>query len=331
MSDAHAPAHRAPIIVATVIFLFFSGFASLGYFTTEQLGNDFSVYWRVANGTLDQAYDWSPKTYGFPYAPTMLPWIQPLALVPRTPAFIAFDLISIAAFVLAVRRYLPPLAILLCLISPALFSGLLTGQVSLLLTAVLITACATPNRVVAGVLFGLVASIKPQLVIMAPLFFLVTRDWRAFWAAAATFAGLLLLSLLLFGIDIWRDWVASLPAFREAIAGSNLIKKGVTPGIVVERFGGPREVGMLVGAAVGVALIVAGHRKTAIEQAALIGTASLLAAPYALPYDLAVFMPLIALALLRGDVLAVVAAFPIQPLPLLMSCRELIRRPNPPA
>ncbi|WP_037498858.1 glycosyltransferase family 87 protein [Sphingomonas jaspsi] len=320
---------RRNVALASAIFLFFCGFASVGYFLYERVGNDFTVFWTVANRPAALAYNWGSDVYGFPYAPTMLIWIQPLRLVPLAMGFVLFNLLGIALFVYTVRRHLPWGAVGLCLISPALFSGVMTGQVSLILCSIVLAACATPNRLLAGLMFGIVASVKPQLVLMAPLFFILTRDWRAFVAAGATFAAVVAASLLLFGTERWIDWYQSLGAFHHVVAKSNIIKLGVTPGIVAERWHLPRIGGMAIGAAIGILTLVFGRRRTAVEQTALIGTASLMAAPYALGYDLIMFVPLIALTIWRGSFLPVMTAFPLYPLPLLASCRELLRKQPP--
>ena len=148
------------------------------FLSREAIGNDFGVYWRAANEPVTAAY--LPRLHNpFPYPPTMLLWIQPLALVSKWPAFVAWSGLSLVVFLAACRRYLDGRTILLALVSPAMFHCIATGQVSAALAGLLIYALSTPHRARAGIALAVIASIKPQLVLAAPLYLLVTRDWRA--------------------------------------------------------------------------------------------------------------------------------------------------------
>lgn len=319
---------RLTLPLAFLFVLAFTAMASLAYAMGWPLGIDFGVYWRTASGPAAQAYQWA-GLYIFPYAPTMLLWIEPLAWAPRPLAFLLFDIASVALFVVALRNTLPRVAMLLCLISAPVVAGLLTGQVVLLLTAVLIVACRADNRWLAGVLFGLIASIKPQFVIMAPLVMLSMRDWRALAASAATFTAIILLALLLFGPDRWPEWLAALDRLHAAVAGSNIERLGITPAMVADRFGLGQTIGWAIGIAAGLALALKGRKDDPLDRATLIGVASLLAAPYALRYDMTVAMPFVALALARRQFLMLLALVPLYPLPLIVVALSLLRRPFP--
>lgn len=92
----------------------------------------------------------------------------------------------------------------LMLASPAALLGVMSGQFALFGAAILLAILrwreSRPLR--AGALTGLLL-IKPQLALLLPLLFLVTRNWRAFAAAAASTGAIAGLVTLLWGTDIW--------------------------------------------------------------------------------------------------------------------------------
>lgn len=282
------------VYCAVVSFLVFLQFLAAGKF-----GNDFGVYWRVAHQPADTAYLFSGQ-FPFPYAPTTLLWVAPIAWIPFWPGFAGWSIFSAAALALACRSHLSKGAIALVLVSPVVVVGLLAGQCSVALAALIISACGTSNRPIAGVAFAIVASVKPQLVIMAPLIFALDRDWRAFSVAALAFAAIVALSVVLFGPDRWFEWVASMHHFHRAVSGTNVIAEAVAPAALAERFGLPPLPVLVCGVAAGVALACSGRRSGPLGKAAAITVGSILAAPYAMAYDLSAAVPAMALFLFEG-------------------------------
>lgn len=295
------------------------------YYYVGKFANDFGVYWRTANSPVTEAYFW-PGRFPFPYAPTMLIWIQPLSLVAKWPAFFLFGALSALALFLAIRPHLSKSAIALTLISPPFARGIFTGQVSAVVAALTIWACGTANRAAAGVAFGLIASVKPQLVIMAPLMLAFNKDWRAFVYAGLTFAATVILSLVLFGPERWAEWVASMDHFRNAVAGTNVIRSGVSPAVIAERFGFPPLPFLMLGTLAGAVTVYLCRDSEPIEKAAAITLGSIMAAPYALAYDLTGAVPFLALCVMRGKF---IAAFGIggtmNPVPIIAATYELLR------
>lgn len=316
--------HVGPVLAA-VYCLLTTGMIVLDYVFASKFGNDFGVYWRTAHQPVGEVYFW-PGRFPFPYAPTMLLWIAPLALVPKWVAYFVFIGLSLVVFVLACRRHLRMPMIALALISPPVARGLFTGQVCAILAGVTIWACGTANRIAAGVAFGAIASIKPQLVIMAPLMFALNRDWRAFVAAAATFLSIVGLSLVVFGPERWPEWLASMNHFYHAVTDTAVITIGTTPASVAERFGYPPLPFLLIGTLLGAGIVYLCRKAGPLEKAAAIGLGSIMAAPYALAYDLTVAMPFLALAIFQGRPLAVLGlGAPYHPLPLIISIYELLK------
>jgi len=306
--------------------LWTTGLILANYVYWSKFGNDFGVYWRAANQSVDTVYSWSGR-FPFPYAPTMLLWTAPLALVQKTAAYVLFVAGSVTALVAVCRSYLPRRAIVLALISPPVARGLFTGQVCAALAALMLWACSTDKRRGAGMAFGVIASIKPQLVLMAPLMLALNRDWRAFFAAGAMFVSTVALSIVIFGPERWPEWVASMDHFHHAVAGTNVIEIGTTPAAVAERFGLPSVPFLIAGSLVGSGLIYFCRNAPPLEKAAAIGIGSIMAAPYALAYDLTVVMPFLALMVFQGRILPIIGiGTGHQPLPLMISAYELLVR-----
>lgn len=114
--------------------------------------------------------------------------------------------------------------------------------------------------------------------------------------------------------------------FHNAVAGTEIIKMAVTPAAIAERFGFAPLPFMLVGTLAGAGLVYLCRSSNALEKAAAVTAGSLLAAPYALSYDLVSIMPLLALAVFRGNILAAWGAgTSIIVTPLILSTYELLR------
>lgn len=296
----------------------------LGYYVgADKFVNDFGVYWMAANQSAEQVYAGRGQ-YPFAYLPTMLLWIAPLGLLPKLTAYAIFIGASIWAFVQACRPYLSKWAILLCLLSPIFLRGVFTGQASMALAAMLLCACSIKNRWVAGVLFGIIASIKPQIVIMAPLMMALDKDWRAIVSASLTFAGAVALSVALFGFDRWPEWLASLDHFHSAYADTGLIRIATTPTAIAEHYGLAPLPFLIGGAVIGVATVFVCRDMGTLEKAAAIVIGSLMAAPYAMAYDLCAALPFLALAIMRGHMLALLSVIG-GPIPFQVAAIELLR------
>lgn len=295
------------------------------YAAAMKFGNDFGVYWRTANNPIEMAYmaGWE---YPFPYAPPMLLWISPLALIPKWPAYFLFGAVSIAAFVLACRPYLSKIAIALALLAAPFSRGIMTGQVCALMGAAIIWAFGSKNRILAGVALGFVATIKPQLVIMAPLMLALNRDWRAFVSAGAAFLVAIILSVAVLGSGSWVEWIASMDTFRQAVVDVRATKIGITPAMWAFSRELPTLPFLLVGAMAGSMLVYLCRDKDPLERAAAVVAGSLLAAPYALDYDLAALFPFLALSVMRGRIWAALGLVSwFHPLPLAITAVTLLR------
>lgn len=314
-----------PALALAIIMAAFGSIGLLVWFgVSGTFATDFSVYWRTANEPLAMAY--LPRDeLPFPYAPTMLLWIRPLSLLPMWPAFAIWLMISVYCLVKACRVHLSVNETWLVLAGPILINGLGTGQVSAVLAAILLWSCTTKNRLAAGVGLAVIASIKPQLVLLVPLFLLVRRDWVGLGSAALAFLALVSASILAFGFQIWFEWLSSLDNFHRVLLEQSVLGVGATPAAAAEHWHLPPLPFLLGGLAFGSWLVVKCRNLGPLETCAAIATGSLMAAPYALTYDLAAVTPFLVAAIYRGSIPAAVAlGGALHPIPLALTFFQLI-------
>lgn len=295
------------------------------------LGMDFAAYWRAAHQTAVEAY--APgQALQFPYLPTMLMWISPLALIPFWPAYLLFVAVSLTAFVLASRPYLSRLQIFVAVASPPIINGISVGQCSVVLAAALLWACGARNRIAAGIVLGFIASIKPQLVLLAPALLLVRRDWRAFWAAGVTWVAAILASLVFLGIGAWRAWFSFLPQYHSVLMAHQRIGMAISPSFAAQYLRLPAMPFAIMGIVLGIGLIWTARRSTPLAQCAVIACASLLSAPYAMIYDLAPIIPFLTVEIWAASFVAALAmSGGLAPISLMLAgCRiwDVAREPE---
>jgi len=173
------------------------------------------------------------------------------------------------------------------------------GQNAFLITALFGAAILIWDRrpLLAGVCFGLL-TLKPQLGLMIPLALVVSGRWRVIGSACATAVGLALAALAVFGTATWRGWWAVSPLARRALeedwVGSDKMQSAFA---AVRLLHGGLGLAYGVQAAVvlaAAAILVQVVRPRAIDpfapdalaQGATLATASLLASPFMLDYDL---------------------------------------------
>jgi hypothetical protein len=282
------------------------------------VGRDFANFWfagqLAAQGRLAELYDLfayhaalkaalapTEPFMNFSYLPNVLPLLLPLSLLPYAVALTLWCTLGLVAFVLAVtgfpvapgRRHLVPMLLL----SPIVILVTCFAQSSLLLAALFVGAFRLlPSRPrLAGVLIGLL-SFKPHIAILLPLVLAVRSEWAAMAAAAATAAGLALLSVLLFGTAPWHDYVAyTLPYQARLLAepGGFVWTMMISPYAFLCQLGVPPALALkahavLAVAVAGAALAVVRVTRASALTAAVVGFAAVLIPPYALAYDLAI-------------------------------------------
>jgi hypothetical protein len=235
--------------------------------------------------------------YGWHYPPFFFAIAALVAAVPYAWGLSIWLAASLAAYLAAIRAILPrPETLLLALAFPAVFVNLGHGQNGFLTAALLGFALHLLDRRpwLAGVLIGLLAY-KPQFGALIPFALLAGRRWSVVGAAITTVAALIVLSTIALGTGIWHAFAQS-TAFTQQV----VLEMGGTGWEKIQSiFSAARLWGAGIetayAAQAGLALVLATslawlwHGDTAYElKASALATASLLATPYVLDYDLVV-------------------------------------------
>jgi hypothetical protein len=143
----------------------------------------------------------------------------------------------------------------------------------------------------AGVLFGLL-SCKPQFGLLIPLVLLATSRWSTFVSATLTTAAFALLSILVFGTEIWRVF------FENSGFAVGLLAEGVVPlAKMTSLYAGLRILGVpadmalsahgLFAGVVAVTTVLAWRSNAAMPfKSAILVVGSVLVSPYCFNYDL---------------------------------------------
>ena len=271
-------------------------------------GSDFLAFWgggrAVLFGFPEFAYDlaWQERTqtsagfdgwYAFVNPPPFLFLAAPFAALPYPAAWIAWVVLTYAAWAWVSVRALPRLWPLVLVFPGALIAaghaqnGFVTG-------ALLVGGVALLDRrpLMAGALLGALI-VKPHLALLVPFWLAAGGRWRAFAAAAASAAGLLLLSWLAFGtnamIGYVNSWQASAAIMRAADA--DFLLRMATPYAQVRLFAGETAALAVSGviALAMLALVALSARRfggDAMAGGALMLAATALASPYLFNYDL---------------------------------------------
>jgi hypothetical protein len=246
----------------------------------------------------------------FPYPPSALPLIAPFGLLPFWPAYWLWTFLSAAAFWTAARRVTSGL--LLTFLTPPMILALALGQTTLWIGALLIWGVILlPKRpLVAGLLFGVTAAIKPQFAILVPIALLAGRHWLALAGSAAGVTAMLLLSLP-FGPFLWLDWTHVIGELPGIVSAYGLDRLGVSPMMALKLLGLPLYLHAIF---VGLAIWLvwrAFRTDDAGLQALILLSATLLATPYAIRYELAMVAPSLIDALLTGTARGLLIALPL--------------------
>src|SRR6267378_2358351 len=202
---------------------------------------------------------------------------------------------SLAAYLAAMRAILPrPETVLIAAASPAVFINIGHGQNGFLTAALLGGALHLLDRRpwLSGVLIGLLAY-KPQFGVLIPVALLAGGRWSTIGAAVATVAALLAISFVTLGGGVWHAFADSMN-FTQTV----VLEQGTTGWEKIQSvFSALRMWGANVHTAytvqITLALILAAslawlwQGDAAFElKASALATASLLATPYVLDYDL---------------------------------------------
>ena len=290
-------------------------------FRADPFRPDYSVFWtasRIATEDPSKLYEteyvtaaqsWlaspakGPRPWAYP--PSALLIFLPFALLPFWLSYLLWNAASLVAYLMACRRLLSGWRLAATLISPPVVFATLSGQTSLLLAAAAISGIAILGHapILAGILLGGAAAVKPQALILAPIAFVAGRHWRAFGSFICTGAAALSASLM-FGFTVWIDWFFGLREFSLIIEELGLHQNGIALRSAAMRLG----VGESVMWAIQGAGVIAGiafawwafRRDGLLERTAGLMGGGLLCSPYAMSYELAALVP-VGLALLFSN------------------------------
>jgi alpha-1,2-mannosyltransferase len=235
--------------------------------------------------------------YGWHYPPFFFAVAVLVAAVPYAWGLSIWLAASLSAYLAAMRAILPrPETLLIAAAFPAVFVNIGHGQNGFLTAALLGGSLHLLERRpwLAGVLIGCLAY-KPQFGVLIPIAMLAGGRWSTIGAAIATVAALIALSFVMLGGGVWHAFADSMN-FTQTV----VLEQGGTGWEKIQSvFSAVRMWGAGVQTAYAVqfalALMLAAslawlwHGDAAFElKASALATASLLATPYVLDYDLVV-------------------------------------------
>jgi hypothetical protein len=239
--------------------------------------------------------------FGWHYPPFFFAIAFLVAALPYAWGLALWLAASCAAYLAVIRSILPRNETLLIAAAfPAVFVNAGHGQNGFLTAALLGGALQMLDRRpwLAGVLIGLLPY-KPQFGVLIPIALLASQRWSTIVAAAATIAALVAISFATLGAGVWHAFIDSM-TFTQTV----VLEQGGT-GWEKIIFSAARNWGADIKTAYAIqtALVVTlaatlawlWHSDAAFElKASALATASLLATPYVLDYDLVVLAVAIA-------------------------------------
>ncbi|MEZ0225397.1 MAG: glycosyltransferase family 87 protein [Alphaproteobacteria bacterium] len=175
--------------------------------------------------------------HNFSYPPHILPLILLFGVAPYFWSLFLWTAAGLGCFAAALKKN-PFLklgwpALLLTALSPAaIFNGMF-GQNGAFTAAFFLGGLylCEASPVLAGILFGLL-TVKPHLGVLIPLVLLLRRNWKCFSSATATTGALVVIGVLIWGVQPWRDYLTdTLPYQSEFLNGPYRIFNPLMPGV----------------------------------------------------------------------------------------------------
>ena len=283
--------------------------------TSLVVGRDYLNFWMYgrAAATPDPGRFYDPALYNetllallgpnyfghnWSYPPSVMLIAAPFGQLPYLAGLFIWTALGFTTFLLVARRALTDKRVLIALVfSPAAVFCVISGQSSLLIAAILIAifSCLDTRPVLAGILIGCL-SLKPQLGLLFPVLLIASGRWRTFAAAAAITIAIAVATAILFGPQVWIDFVQKgLPIQNELMIDDRLLLAPFMPTFFMNlrEAGAGYALAMTVQACAALLAILAlfwayRFRRNADPQllAALFLACSVAAVPYLLSYDL---------------------------------------------
>ena len=235
--------------------------------------------------------------FGWHYPPFFFGIAVIVASLPYAWGLLLWLSASLAGYLAVLHAILPRRkTLLIALAFPAVFVNIGHGQNGFLTAALLGGALAIMDRrpLLSGVLIGLLAY-KPQFGVMIPLALISGQRWQVIIGAIATIIALIALTTATLGLGIWHAFFDSMAFTRNVVLeqGATGWEKIQSIFAAVSAWGASVHIAYACQIALATALavsIVWLWRSTAAFdlKASALATASLLATPYVLDYDLVV-------------------------------------------
>ncbi|MBM4286151.1 MAG: DUF2029 domain-containing protein, partial [Deltaproteobacteria bacterium] len=231
----------------------------------------------------------------WPYPPIFLLMLLPLGFLSYLPSLLLWLGVSLCAFVGVLRRLVPHVCtVWLALAFPGTFLNLLNGQNGLLSAALMGAGLVLLERRPgwAGAVLGLM-SYKPHLAPLIPLALAAGGQRRALAGAGATLLGLILITSLSLGWELWADFFTGLSKIVGALEHGSFPRDKQASLLAAVRLagGGPALAWTLQGAVMLLAVlaVVWAWRRPMPHnrRAAVLVLATLLFSPHLFYYDLA--------------------------------------------
>ncbi|MFN3523516.1 MAG: glycosyltransferase family 87 protein [Phenylobacterium sp.] len=271
-------------------------------------------------------FHFTDDLFVFSYPPPILPLLAPFGALPYAPALLAWTGLNLAALWASARLVTSDnrIALAAC-ISPAAAIMVVAGQFGGFLafgaTYALKYAEARPAR--AGLCLALIA-VKPQMAVALGLMLLLAGRWRAVLWSIPPGLALLGLSVALFGLDLWRGYVAQILPYQTSLLSNFVFQNlstALSPYLGFRRIGLGSDLSWALQYAVSAAVVWLGARRLrggGGEPADLLPPllALLVAQPYANYYDLAIAAPVMAAVFLGPPRPGAVT--PLAPIPALL-------------
>lgn len=186
------------------------------------------------HGALDALLGPNYPGQNWSYPPSVFFFAAPFGRLGYLQALFVWTVLSAALFITVARAHISDTHLRLALIlSPAAVLCVISGQSSLVTAAMLVTIFFWLDRkpVAAGILIGLL-TLKPQLGMLLPVMLIASGRWRVFASAAVTTLALAGATALVFGPQVWVDFIAKgLPVNNLVLADPERIATPFYPTI----------------------------------------------------------------------------------------------------
>jgi len=212
------PTLRTPALLATLFVFAVLSLGTLHGLKLQPAGVDFAGMWggaKAAVSNVGRLYDFHhvselqnwPLGPGrlrpYAYPPSALLFLVPFSMVPWNVGYLIWTALTGAFFAWAGFRVGAPKWFVLI---PWVASAAFCGQVTFLVGGLVMAALTlTEAPILAGVLFGMAAAVKPQLLMLLPLALIAEARWKTIVATGVTGLAIGAIAGLVWGLAPWFD------------------------------------------------------------------------------------------------------------------------------